>query len=187
MKKSIFGKIGAAAVVLTLVTSSLVGGTFAKYTSSASASGKVTAAKWTVNFTDGDNAAYTDSSTISMLGSGENNTVIPGDNGEIAININGAGTEVGFDYTVKITNRTGDLGAVQFYTDSAHQNLIDNTNGFTKHIAYEAGNEAMKANEVIYWAIPEETGAEGVEGKSCEFKLELTAVQKPDEKPVEGN
>ena len=45
MKKSIFGKIGAAAVVLTLVTSSLVGGTFAKYTSSASASGKVTAAK----------------------------------------------------------------------------------------------------------------------------------------------
>mgnify|MGYP000342679001 CR=1 FL=1 len=186
MKKSIFGKIGAAAVVLTLVTSSLVGGTFAKYTSSASASGKVTAAKWTVNFTDDKDAAYTDSSEISLLGSGENETVIPGDSGEIAINIKGAGTEVGFDYTVKITNRTGDLEAVQFYTDSAHQNLIG-TDGFTKHIAYAAGNEAMKANEVIYWAIPEETGAEGVEGKSCEFKLELTAVQKPDEKPVEGN
>ena len=50
MKKSIFGKIGAAAVVLTLVTSSLVGGTFARYATEKSATATAAVAQWNVSF-----------------------------------------------------------------------------------------------------------------------------------------
>ena len=70
MKKSIFGKIGAAAVVLTLVTSSLVGGTFAKYVTNASAKANVTVASWGVTFNKDENASF-DNQTITLGGEGK--------------------------------------------------------------------------------------------------------------------
>ncbi|MBS6955305.1 MAG: hypothetical protein KH230_18975 [Enterocloster asparagiformis] len=70
MKKSIFAKIGAAAVVLTLVTSSLVGGTFAKYVTNAKGTATATVAEWGVTFkkdadTDFNNAE------VKLEGSGK--------------------------------------------------------------------------------------------------------------------
>lgn len=85
MKKSIFGKIGAAAVVLTLVTSSLVGGTFAKYTSSATGQATATAAQWKVEFAKNDNSAFTNTADIVLEGKGADNKVIPGDKGSLRL------------------------------------------------------------------------------------------------------
>ena len=105
MKKSIFGKIGAAAVVLTLVTSSLVGGTFAKYATYMDATAKATVAKWGVAFKDGEDV-ISDSTEIKLLGSGQDGKILPGDDKSFTIKIAGSGSDVGFDYTIKIAPAT---------------------------------------------------------------------------------
>ena len=49
MKKRFnFGRLGALALALTLITTCLTGGTLAKYTSSTVGTGTATVAKWAV-------------------------------------------------------------------------------------------------------------------------------------------
>lgn len=109
MKKSIFGKIGAAAVVLTLVTSSLVGGTFAKYTTSVTGSAKATVAKWNVTFEhgEGDSATpFVKDTEVALINENAsvvttNNTIAPGSNGVITLAVNGNDSEIGYTYEIK--------------------------------------------------------------------------------------
>lgn len=52
MKKGLVSKLGATAVVLTLVTASLVGGTFARYTKEVIGTASVKVAKFNLDTTD---------------------------------------------------------------------------------------------------------------------------------------
>lgn len=192
MKKSIFAKIGAAAVVLTLVTSSLVGGTFAKYTSSVTGQATATAAKWSVAFTKEDTNAFTGTADIKLEGKGADKKVIPGDSGSFKININGDGTEVGFDYKVLIAADGGNdaLTGVKFYKDAAHTTEIT-ADGLTGEVAYSVTAGDMNVAEDIYWVLPD--GGEGVDdaanmaGKTGTFTITMTAVQNPDAGTPSGN
>lgn len=56
MKKGLVSKLGGAALVLTLVTASLVGGTFAKYTKTISGTATATVAKFNLTSTGMDAA-----------------------------------------------------------------------------------------------------------------------------------
>ena len=53
MKKNRILKLGLLALTLTLVTASLVSGTFAKYITTASGTGAVSVAKWHATVSDG--------------------------------------------------------------------------------------------------------------------------------------
>lgn len=106
MKKSIFGKIGAAAVVLTLVTSSLVGGTFAKYVTEVNATATGTVANWNVTFSDTADGVYTNDTVFKLEGTGKEKKVIPGETGTFDIVINGDSADVDFDYTITFEKGT---------------------------------------------------------------------------------
>ncbi|WP_276949917.1 hypothetical protein [Enterocloster lavalensis] len=118
MKKSIFGKIGAAAVVLTLVTSSLVGGTFAKYATSVTGSASATVAKWNVTFKNGE-GAFTKDSKIALTNKNEKlsvaaDTIAPGSYGVMTLKVEGNDSQVGYSY--KITADMADVNVpVKFY------------------------------------------------------------------------
>lgn len=124
MKKSIFSKVGAAAMVLTLVTASLVGGTFAKYTSTVEGTAKATVAKWAITMNPNDaeikenkfefNLANTNTNADTAVG-----TIGPESKGEIKMTIDGTDSEVGYAYD--ITFDTSKLGSVPvvFYEDES--------------------------------------------------------------------
>ena len=63
MKKNRLMRLACLLIVLTLMTSCFVGGTFAKYTSSSVAKDTVTVAKWDVEL---DDAAFTDTTTFDF-------------------------------------------------------------------------------------------------------------------------
>lgn len=105
MKKSIFGKVGAAAVVLTLVTASLVGGTFARYTSTANGEATATVAKWAIAMKANETAPVNDKIEIDLKNTNPDvvmteNKIGPGASGTIELVIDGTGSEVGYSYKV---------------------------------------------------------------------------------------
>ena len=188
MRKSIFAKIGAAAVVLTLVTSSLVGGTFAKYVTNASAKAEGTVAQWNVAFKDSSDVEITDSTSISLVGTGGSDTILPGDSGEFKIKIYGQEAQVGYDYSFKIEPTTADAetNKVTFYTKGADdtQNEITSSGSTAVTVAYDpTDNKTMNKEETIYWKFQENTGADAdaedtkLAGKSVSYKITMTATQ----------
>lgn len=109
MKKGIFAKLGAVACVLTLVTTSLVGGTFAKYTSKIETNTTAVAAKWGVVFNDSTGNSITNNTAVELVNTNDNapskdGTIAPGSTGEIAIDVVGTDSEVPFDYEISIGN-----------------------------------------------------------------------------------
>lgn len=169
MKKSIFSKVGAAAMVLTLVTASLVGGTFAKYTSTASSTATATAAAWNITFKGNDSAFSNETSiTLSNNDAGrKENKIVPGDSGTLKFEVLGNDSEVGFDYTIKITGTS----PVVFTKDG--KALTDNK--IEGHVNY--ADLSKPAEETITWELPESTEASGVAGQEYTFNVEITATQ----------
>lgn len=162
MKKSIFGKIGAAAVVLTLVTGSLVGGTFAKYTSTVTGTGKATVAAWKIAMKEGEKNAITsdkfnfDLINLNSGAASEDGKIAPGSKGEIQFTIDGTGTQV--EYTYSVSADITSLGSVpiKFYSDEAR--TPDKEITFTGNTAEVASGEVLLDSESkvktasIYWA-----------------------------------
>lgn len=185
MKKSIFGKIGAAAVVLTLVTSSLVGGTFAKYVTNASGSATATLAKWGVTFKK-DASTNFDQQTVSLEGTGNNKTLLPGDKGKFDIIIDGSQAEVGFEYSISLTRKDGTLtDAVKFYETDARTEAVTEITGEMGYGTKEDGT--TNKTVTVYWALPANTeGADGtandkldteMAGKAATYTIDMTASQ----------
>ncbi|WP_320956498.1 hypothetical protein [Enterocloster asparagiformis] len=164
MKKSIFGKIGAAAVVLTLVTSSLVGGTFAKYVTNANGTAAGTVARWGVTFKNGENEFVGDNAKITLTGKGGKNTILPGDKGNFTISLDGSSADVGFTYTINIKAASDDaLGnKLVFYSDDTYADGVKLTDGeLTDTVGYDATTPAnMKKEITVYWQLPESTGVD---------------------------
>lgn len=184
MKKSIFAKIGAAAVVLTLVTSSLVGGTFAKYTSSVTATGSVTAAAWKIAFKEGDNNNLSESKKFTLEDENLNigaatDKIAPGSYGTIKVSVDGAGSEVGYSYTI-----TADISGLkgvplEFHLDdkdgeklTAVENKITIGSGDV-----EQANVGTAVTKTIYWVWNDTDGDTSIQGEVGEIGLTLTADQ----------
>lgn len=169
MKKSIFSKVGAAAMVLTLVTASLVGGTFAKYTSTVSGTATATAAKWNITF-EGNDKEFSKSSNIVLSKNDagrKDDVIVPGDTGTVKFEVLGNDSEVGFDYTIKITGTS----PVVFTKEG--KALTDNK--IEGHVNY--ADLSKPAEETITWELPENTEASGVAGQEYTFNVEITATQ----------
>ena len=159
MKKSIFGKIGAAAVVLTLVTSSLVGGTFARYATEKSATATAAVAQWKVSFKKGDETSTTEVVDFALENENEaaptaEGKIGPGSSGKIQFTVDGSNTEVGFNYeiTADITN-LNDIPLT--FSKNADGTEAVEQNG--KVITLDSSTIALdaatkKATGTIYWA-----------------------------------
>lgn len=187
MRKSIFAKIGAAAVVLTLVTSSLVGGTFAKYTSSTAGTGTAQVAKWAIAFKEGDTTV---GDTFSFDLKNTNSEVVttddklaPGSEGEIKFVINGTGSEVGYTYSAEADVSGLNGVPIKFYSDSARTTELTPTNDKIAFASTDVTLDKVGDDQTIdiFWAWSTLTDkadtTQGTTGTTGTIKLAVTAEQ----------
>jgi len=190
MKKSILAKIGAAAVVLTLVTSSLVGGTFAKYTSSANGTANATVAKWNVAFKEGDSNTLTQDFAFNLKNENDaaetaENVIAPGSTGKIQLTVDGTDTQVEFSY--EITADISKLNGVplKFYSDENRTKEIEPDADNANLISLSAETIKVDGGKVgtgtVYWAWKSNDDVAdttlGVAGASGQIALSLSATQ----------
>lgn len=156
MKKSIFTKMGAAAMVLTLVTASLVGGTFARYTSTVSGTANATVAKWAIAMKANNTEPKENKFEIALKNTNEavevaEDKIAPGASGTIKLEINGNGSEVGYTYTVK-AEASGLEGIPLVFTDK-EGNVVTISKSSDTLTTIESGEVALTnvgtAKEVI--------------------------------------
>lgn len=155
MKKRFnFGRLGALALALTLVTSCLTGGTLAKYTTSVDGTGTATVAKWKV-IIKANNSAPVDNKfefTLSDTTTANKDNiatekVAPGSTGSIPYEIDATGSEVAATLSCAInTTNLKDI-PIKFYSDSAYSKEI--TEPITKDISVNESSAKLSGN--IYW------------------------------------
>lgn len=183
MKKSIFSKVGAAAMVLTLVTASLVGGTFAKYTSTVSGTATATAAAWKIAFKDSEDNVITKETKFILkpdITTGKvEGTIVPGDTGTLKVKVDGSDTQVDFDYEVSLVATDNDKLHIGFYTDNSYaaEKEITAEKPLVKSIKTSDANKI--GEETIYWKLESNDATDtDMAGKLGEYTVTLTATQK---------
>lgn len=158
-RKSHVARLGVLALVLTLVTTSLLGGTMARYVTEVTGTATATVAAWSFKAnTQGEKmtaidlgaTANRDSYTGATVKEG---VIAPGTKGSFKIALDGSGSEVGIDYVVKIaaasdTTLPTDL---TFKVDNAAYTLGSDTTGT---IAYSDTADAMKKELTVTWEWP---------------------------------
>ena len=161
MKKRFnFGRLGALALALTLITTCLTGGTLAKYTSSTVGTGTATVAKWAVVLKANSTDQTSETFTFDLTDTGINKSnvvdkkIAPGSTGSIPIEIDANGSQVAATLSYTINNsRRGDV-PIKFYTDAEFKNEItftDNTWTNTKDIKVGDVNDNAKLTGTVYW------------------------------------
>lgn len=191
-KKIHFGRLSALALALTLITTCLMGGTLAKYTSTVKGSGKATVAKWKVSIKANGNEQTADFNfDLEDTGTNKSNVktgvVAPGSTGSIPIEIDAQGSEVAAKLTYTIDKSSiGDV-PIKFYSDANYSTEItwtDNKYSDSKTVAQGASADDSKlAAEVFWrWDTASEDAADTVLGKETTAKtgtisITLTAEQ----------
>ncbi len=143
--KKYLGKLTAVALVLTMASTSLVGGTLARYTSEGTASDTVTVAKWDIDVGSGTDA-LADNFTFDLFG--ESATIVaPGDSGNFAIEIANK-SEVSATYTIAFTETNTNSVPIQYSTDnSIWKESISDLDVSATDIAVNGSN----ATVTLYW------------------------------------
>ena len=161
-KRNVVGALGKTAVALTLISTCLVGGTLAKYTSEVTGTGSAIAAKWEVAFkADSNNTSATTVKTTNFTLDALKDTrtsstdlvadgkIAPGSTGSFAVEIDGKNTEVAYEYAITL-DKTGLNGIpIKFYSDSAMTTEI--TTAITGSVKPSDADAAKKKAQVIYW------------------------------------
>lgn len=186
MKKSIFSKLGAGALVLTLVTASLVGGTFAKYTSTVTGSATATVAKWAVDLKSGGTSV--EGATLKLENANvaittTDNKLAPGTHGTLALTLDGTGTEVDYTYTVTLDKTSLGGIPIDFYEGTDNTGTPITFAGNTAELKKDAVGTKTTENINIYWewdtaSSDTDDTALGEAGTSGALALEMVATQK---------
>ena len=153
--------IGVAALALTVVSSCMVGGTLAKYTTTVAGTGSAIVAKWAPSFKGGANGEFTDSIDVkltdtSLNGKVVNGKVAPGTDGSFSVQVSRGATEVEFKYSVTISDLNNCPANLKFYEDDKFSKEL------TKN---EKGNYELSSSETmgltdsdktltVYWQWP---------------------------------
>lgn len=164
-KKSYVGRLGALALMLTVITTCLLGGTMARYVTEVTGSATAKVAAW--SFKANNNGNDTTFTTID-LGDTTNRTsydgktlnkgvIAPGTSGNFTISIDGTGSDVGIEYAIKIkasdgTTLPGDLlFSTVGITEAKSGSTLDTLTMPTGTIDY-SNTVDMKKDITIYWA-----------------------------------
>ncbi|WP_294150276.1 hypothetical protein [uncultured Clostridium sp.] len=168
-KKSYVGRLGALALMLTVITTCLLGGTMARYVTEVTGSATATVAAWSFKANHGG-AELTTTTPIDLGDTSYDETTLkegviaPGASGKFTIEIDGSGSEVGIDYDVAIkasttkpdasgTNLPDDLlFSTEEITASKPGVALNNLTIPTGNIDYSTTANDMKKDITIYWA-----------------------------------
>ena len=160
MKKNLAMRVASLVVVCTLITSCLVSSTFAKYTSSASATGTVTVAKWAFkvnnqNITETKDLTFDLFTTINDTNGGADEKdvvekkIAPGTKGSFEIALENA-SEVTANYTVTLGEDESSTADIPIVFKVANEDKGTNTT--TAQLAAGA-----KETVTVTWEWPFET------------------------------
>lgn len=180
MKKSSLRNLGVMAVVLCLVTTCLLGGTLAKYTSTVNGSATVTAANW--SFKAGSTDVGTDAFSVDLNNTLTTNIaagkIAPGASGEFAIKLDAQSSDVGVDYSIVFSEATDNTlpSALKFTIESAQVELETPVTG---KIPYDTNSANMTKTITVKWEWPYNAdGSDNIDaGKSGVLNIAITGSQ----------
>ncbi len=189
MKKSIISRIGVLALILSLASITVLSGTLAKYTSTATGTGTVNVAQWSdIQFegTTDANADFTFNLADTKVTNNNVTTgqIAPGDSGSFEISM--GQTEVAYTYSISIEEVTpaGDVPNIVFYSDAAMTTEITADITGTKTLPTADGVVAAHTTTVYWqWEYFEDATQDtadtalGLENGSFEFEINITATQ----------
>lgn len=204
-KHNVVGALGKTAVALTLISTCLVGGTLAKYTSEVTGTGTAVTAKWAFKAGSSDGAESLTTFTLGATTDGDvaKGKIAPGSKGTIPIYYDLTGTEVKTELKVYVkvndasklpTNFKMTQGAVtKTKTDFANDTYLE---FFTKTINVDTSTHVLTAAEAkgqtdIGWNWAFETGdddgakktgntadtTDGVAANEVTFTVKVEATQ----------
>lgn len=117
MKTNLIARLGFLALVLTLITTSLVSGTFAKYTKEVKGTDTVRAAKFEFDVKQGSTTFDTTGAAIDIFGIAADSGVTTSPAGIIAPGTTG-------DFDIEITNKSEvDVNAVLTFSETNSDNI----------------------------------------------------------------
>lgn len=185
MKKRTLGRMAVLAFALCMVTTCLLGGTLAKYTTAVTGTGTASVAAWSFKVNNQSTAtitgiALTDTTLNSKVTSGK---VAPGTDGQLQVSLDATGSDVAIDWTVEISNVANKPTNLKFYSDNTFNTPLTETSGkytVSGTIALNAVGTAVTVP--IYWKWAYETTSgdaadTGDQGKAMTFDIGITGTQ----------
>ena len=192
--------IGVAALALTVVSSCIVGGTLAKYTTTATGQGTAIVAKWAPTFQFGTNGTFSASTDVNLTDGDVTDgkklvadKIAPGTEGSFGVQLTRGDTEVGFTYEITISEIANQPANLKFYKEDGTTELLKEGDVYkltpTDHtMDANATGAAATKTVVVKWKWPYEKSAnstendatdtaDGTAGKTMSFKLNCTATQ----------
>lgn len=187
MRKRIrIGKLGITVLAAAMITTCMIGGTLAKYTSEAKATGSAAVAKWSIKFSEGSNEFTGDSHTFTLKDTGTNTAnvtdgkVAPGSTGSVELTVDGTDTETAYKYSIKLDDSGLSGVPVKFYSNSSMSTEVTAGDLVTdKAVALNASSKNEKTT--LYWKwVGANDAADTTAGTTAAtgtFKVTLTATQ----------
>lgn len=190
MKKKTVGRLGVVALALTLISTCLMGGTLAKYTTEVTGTGSATVAKW--NFTA--NGKTDTFEAIDLASTAYTNVaeekIAPGTEGSFDIKLDASGSEVAVAYTIAFTDVKNQPKNLKFYTDAGHITEFNLDDGLKGTI--EFANVDTAVTKTIYWQWAYETNSGDADdttngtaqdaARNMTFNIKVTGTQVAPEK-----
>ncbi|MDD3537666.1 MAG: hypothetical protein PHH65_05360 [Eubacteriales bacterium] len=193
MNRSWVSKFAGLVLVLTLITTSLVAGTYAKYVTTVSGSDNVIVAKWraVINGT----AATTTTAAIDFDifttsdETGVNGVLLaPGTSGSFTLAYDMTGTQVAHNLliTMDVDNDFASIDNFDFFKDSAHTAVLTPSGGAIELLDADFAPDSPTNSAItVYWAWPFETAGgdtadtvDGITPVTGDVTLNFTATQR---------
>lgn len=143
VKKSIL-----AIIILALLVA-LIGGTYARYVSTAKGTGDVSIAKWTVKVNEEDISRTTGTFDLTFTANNADtvpNKVAPGGKAEAYVDVDLTGTEVSVDFTCNLATASAD--ALKEVFGENYANMVEVTVG-TPELQGETSNMTLDTNNGV--------------------------------------
>lgn len=199
-KRSNLARLGVLVLALTLITTCLVGGTLARYVTEVDGSAKAVVAKWKFDAKNSDKSISTENFVID-LGDTTNRTtypttdvkegvIAPGTTGKFDVVLDGTGSEVGIDYTVKLAAKAGSdalpddmvFSFAPITPENAGKKLAELADE-TGTIDYTATQNGMVKTITVYWSWAfdandtKDNNDNSFQGKTFQMDITVTAKQ----------
>lgn len=187
-KRSYVSCLGALAVAMTLVTTSLTGGTMAKYATEVTGSATATVAAWSfkANGEDTTMMGIDLGNTANRVSYNEKTikegVIAPGTEGSFEIVVDGTGSEVGIKCSIKISNDDGANGIPDGFIFNVDGKPYTLGTPIEETIAYDETAEAMKKTITVTWEWPNgnDTASNNdnvYQDKDLKLKITVTGTQ----------
>lgn len=170
MKKNIAFRLGITVLILTLLSACVVGGTFAKYTTTVNGTGSVAVASWSFNAGNAADPVGTEDFTVALAGTGAGGDLLPGDTGTFTLYMDADGAETDIDVVIALTAIPKNMTLKLTNADGATLGLTA-TGQIKGTINYSATEGDMEASVVIYWTFADLNAVDAGQTNSLAFTV----------------